>query len=83
MSFGPEPYEDPALDPGFVRSTKEYLKQAHLYTIQNHLKKEGELALKRALDKKGGAESKYEQMSSTLSFLPANIPATTRNDKLS
>ena len=24
-----EPYEDPSLNPGFVRSTREYLRQAN------------------------------------------------------
>lgn len=35
-----EPYEDPSLNPGFVRTTKEFLKQSHLYTIRDGLKRE-------------------------------------------
>ena len=29
----PDPYEDPDLQPGFVRSTKEYLKQSNLLNV--------------------------------------------------
>lgn len=86
VSLNPEPYEDPSLVPGFVRSTKEYLKQANIYTIQRQLKQEEEIALKRALSKKGD-DAQYERMSSQLSFLPTTtmptISATGRNEKLS
>ena len=33
FSIGPEPFEDPSLHPGFVRTTKEYLKQSHLKSV--------------------------------------------------
>lgn len=32
-----EPYEDPSLNPGFVRSTKEYLKQANQKSVQREI----------------------------------------------
>ena len=32
-----EPYEDPRLDPGFVRSTKAYLREAHLHTVKKEI----------------------------------------------
>lgn len=84
LSFGPDPYEDPALVPGFVRSTKEYLKQAHIFTIQKQLKKEEEVALKRALSKKG-SQDQFDGMSSGMSFMPhtSQIPLNSgRNEKL-
>ena len=39
ISIVPEPYEDPSLDPGFVRSTKQYLKQSHIKKVQDDIKK--------------------------------------------
>ncbi len=50
MSDMKEPYEDPALDPGFVRSTKEYLKQANQQSVIREIKQEEEAVLKN-LDK--------------------------------
>lgn len=66
MSYGPDPYEDPSLVPGFVRSTKEYLKQANIYTIQRQLKNEQDDILRHALSKKSANDdnTQYEHMSS-------------------
>lgn len=35
-----EPYEDPSLDPGFVRSTKVYLKEANLINVKREILRE-------------------------------------------
>ena len=45
LSIVPEPYEDPSLDPGFVRSTKQYLKQSHIKKVQDDIKREERDAL--------------------------------------
>ena len=45
FSMVPEPYEDPSLDPGFVRSTKQYLKQSHIKKVQAEIKREEREAL--------------------------------------
>ncbi len=50
MSDMKEPYEDPSLDPSFVRSTKEYLKQANQHSVIREIKQEQEAVLKN-LDK--------------------------------
>ena len=42
--FGAEPFEDPKLDPGFVRTTKDYLKTLHQRNVEKEKKRE-ELAL--------------------------------------
>ena len=44
--MGPEPYEDPSLQPGFVRTTKDFLKQSHLNDVNAKIKKEADEALK-------------------------------------
>ena len=41
-----DPYEDPALNPGFVRSTKEYLKQANQKDVLKQIQREEQEALK-------------------------------------
>lgn len=41
-----EPYEMASLDPGFVRSTKNYLREANLMNVKRELKKEEEEALR-------------------------------------
>ena len=35
-----EPYEDPKLDPDFVRSTKSYLKEANLINVKREILRE-------------------------------------------
>lgn len=38
--FGADPFEDPKLDPGFVRTTKDYLKTLHIKNVENEIKRE-------------------------------------------
>ena len=45
LTLDTEPYADPSLDPGFVRSTKEYLRQAHQLSVQREIKLEESLAV--------------------------------------
>ena len=35
-----EPYEDPGLNPGFVRTTKDYLKQSHINKVEQDILRE-------------------------------------------
>ena len=41
-----EPYEDPKMQPDFVRSTKNYLKEANLINVKKEIKREQEEAIR-------------------------------------
>ena len=67
LSIVPEPYEDPSLDPGFVRSTKQYLKQSHIKKVQADIKREEREALN--VSKNDDMKSDGELFTSALSFI--------------
>jgi len=65
-----EPYEDPDLNPGFVRSTKEYLKQANQINVQRDIERQEREILKNIGSSK--VEQVSDGVSSGLSFMKAN-----------
>lgn len=67
LSIAPEPYEDPSLDPGFVRSTKQYLKQSHIKKVQAEIKREEREALN--VSRNDDKLSDRELFTSALSFM--------------
>lgn len=67
ISIVPEPYEDPSLDPGFVRSTKQYLKQSHIKKVQAEIKREEREALNVSRNDDMGSDR--ELFTSALSFM--------------
>lgn len=67
ISIVPEPYEDPSLDPGFVRSTKQYLKQSHIKNVQAEIKREEREALNVSRNDDMGSDR--ELFTSALSFM--------------
>ena len=80
--FGADLFEDPKIDPGFVRTTKDYLKTLHIKNVEREIKRKEQSSFNQTFHQQEESQGGYNlsfMKNTSMSKMGATNAVTTRN----